>query len=169
MVNSLPRSLRTSWYRRATYPPFLCSAVIAVLVFGAFGCQPQKALEGHGLLPPAPSGQDTSTAPAPATPFTQTDGKAAFARMMLQTAGPANTQITVRDLIVGPRGDAQLTIADSASLIEVYSGAGSVASGTITVALTLHQPVILPEGSRANINNSGDAPLMVRLYTVEGK
>ena len=146
------------WCRRLAVP-LLLSVVLA--------CN-QKAQEGHGLLPPAPADQTTSATPAP-TPFDQTLGNAAFARTRLHTSGPANIDVTVRDAVVGPRAEAQLEASAGPIIVDLLSGAGSAAAGGKTADLSSQNPASFPAGTALTLKNSGDAPLVVRLYVLEGK
>lgn len=146
------------WGRRLAVP-LLLSVVLA--------CN-QKAQEGHGLLPPAPADQSVSANSSPA-PFDQSLGKAAFARTVLHTAGPANIDVTVRDAIVGPHGDAQLPDSAGPVIVDLLSGKGSAAAGGKTLDLSSQQPASFPAGAAVTLNNSGDSPLVVRLYMLEGK
>jgi hypothetical protein len=148
-------------WRRALAAPLLLLAVSA--------CQPPKAQEGHGLLPPAPADQVTSAAPAPAAPFDQSLGKAAFARTVFRSPGPSNTEITVRDAIVAPHADAQLAASAGPVLIDLQAGGGTVDGGGKSVELDSLHPAAFPAGAAVTLKNTGDVPLVVRLYTLEGK
>jgi hypothetical protein len=146
-----------------------CGRILAAFVFLStlLACN-QKALEGHGLLPPAPADQTTSAVPPP-SPFDQTLGNAGFTRTVLHTAGPANIDVTVRDAIVGPRAEAQLPAAAGPILIDLRSGAGSAIANGKTLDLSSQEPASLPAGVTITLKNGGNTPLVVRLYFLEGK
>jgi hypothetical protein len=133
------------------------------------GCQPQKALEGHGLLPEAPPDQTSSAAAAPQEPFDQSLGKGAFARTVFQTLGPSNTEITVWDVIVGPHAEGSLAAAAGPAIIDVKSGAGSATADQKTLDLSSEHQASFPAGAAITLKNDGDTPLVARLYTLEGK
>lgn len=145
------------------------SVFVCLILFVCSGCQPQKALEGHGLLPEAPADQNTSAASAPRLPFDQSLGGAAFARTVFQTPGPSNTQITVRDVVVGPHAEGSLTTTAGPAFIDVKSGTGSAKAAGKSLELVSDHPVSVPAGEAFTIKNSGDTPLVARLYVVEGK
>jgi hypothetical protein len=151
--------LHPSLWGRCLAVPLLFSVVLA--------CN-QKAQEGHGLLPPAPADQTTSANSSPA-PFDQPLGKAAFARTVLHTAGPANIDVTVRDAIVGPHGEVELPDSGGPVIVDLLSGKGSAAAGGKMLDLSSQQPASFPAGAAVTLKNSGDSPLVVRLYMLEGK
>jgi len=142
---------------------------LLVLLLAVSACQPQKALEGHGLLPEAPPDQTTSAAPAPQAPFDQPLGNAAFARTVFQTQGPSNIEITVRDVIVGPHAEGLLAAAPGPVIIDLNSGSGSATAGGKTLELSFEQPASFPAGAAITLKNGGNIPLVARLYTLEGK
>jgi hypothetical protein len=121
------------------------------------------------LLPPAPADQIAAPGPAPAAPFDQKLGNAAFARTVFQTAGPSNTEITIRDAIVGPHAEGQLSASGGPVLIDLHAGTGGAEVGGRGVELNLHHPAAFPAGTAVTLKNTGDTPLVVRLYTLEGK
>jgi len=146
------------WGRSLAVPLVLCAVL---------GCNHQ-AQEGHGLLPPAPADQ-TKSAISPPAPFDQQLGNAGFARTVLHTAGPAGIDVTVRDAIVGPHGEAQLAASAGPVLIDLKSGAGSATAGPKTADLSAQKPTSFPAGETIALKNSGDTPLVVRIYVMEGK
>jgi hypothetical protein len=143
-----------------------CLAVPLLLSF-VLACN-QKTQEGHGLLPPAPADQTTSANSSPA-PFDQLLGNAGFARTVLHTTGPANIDVTVRDVIVGPHGEAQLPDSGGPLIVDLLSGKGSGAAVGKTLDLSSQHTASFPAGAAVALKNSGDSPLVVRLYMLEGK
>ena len=143
--------------------------LLFLLLLALSACQPQKAVEGHGLLPEAPPDQTTSAAPAPQAPFDQPLGKAAFSRTVFQTQGPSNIEITVRDVIVGPHAEGPLAAAAGPVIIDLNSGSGGATAEGKTLELSSERPVSFPAGAAITLKNSGDVPLVARLYTLEGK
>ena len=139
--------------------PIVLSAVLA--------CN-QQAQEGHGLLPPAPADQTKSAIPPPA-PFDEPLGNAGFARTVLHTAGPAGIDVTVRDAIVGPHAEAQLAASAGPVLIDLKSGTGSATAGEKTTDLSAQKPTSFPAGAAIALKNTGETPLVVRIYVTEGK
>jgi|HubBroStandDraft_3_1064219.scaffolds.fasta_scaffold119336_1 hypothetical protein len=142
---------------------------LLILLFTCSGCQPPKAPEGHGLLPESPADQTISAAAAPSRPFDQPLGKGALGRTVFQTPGPSKTEITVSDVVVGPHEEGSLPTATGPVLIDVRSGSGSVAADGKTLDLSSERLISVSAGAAITLKNSGDAPLVLRLYTVEGK
>jgi quercetin dioxygenase-like cupin family protein len=147
------------------FRPFL---VLMLLLTAASGCQPEKALEGRGLLPDAPADQTASAAEPAKAPFDQPLGEGAFARTVFQTTGPSNIAVTVRDVIVGPQAEAPLAAAGPV-VIDVNSGSGTASSGGKTLDLSLGNAVSFPAGVAIAVKNTGDTSLVLRLYMLEGK
>jgi len=141
---------------------------LLLLLLAVSACQPQKALEGRGLLPVPPADQLTAGGPAPLAPFDQPLGNAAFARTVFRTPGPANIEVTVRDAIVAPHAEGQLPASAGPVLIELNSGSGSAVAGSKTLDLSSEQPAAFPAGAVITLKSSGDIPLVVRFYTLEG-
>lgn len=139
-----------------------------LLLIAASGCKPEKALEGHGILPDAPADQTAFAVEPAKAPFDQPLGEAAFARTVFQTTGPSNIAITVRDVIVGPHAEAALAAAGPV-VIDVNSGSGSATAGSKTLELNLGGAVSFPAGVAIALKNSGDISLVLRVYTLEGK
>jgi hypothetical protein len=88
---------------------------------------------------------------------------------VLHTAGPANIDVTVRDVIVGPHGEAQLPDFGGPLIVDLLSGKGSGVAGGKTLDFSSQQPASFPAGAAVVLKNSGDSPLVVRLYMLEGK
>ena len=151
-------------YRR----PVVFRVFLVFLFFTAVLACNRKAQDGRGLLPPAPPGQATSTV-ASSAPFDQTLGTAAFARTVFHTAGPANLEVTVRDVIIGPHAEAQLPPPPGPVVIDTRSGAGTVSAGAKTAELSMQQPASLAAGMAIALKNGGGTPLVLRLYMLEGK
>lgn len=143
-----------------------CLAV-PLLFSVVLGCN-QKTQQGRGLLPPAPKDQTASTNSSPA-PFDQPLGNTGFARTVLHATGPANIDVTVRDVIVGPHGEAQLPDSGGPLMVDLLSGKGSGVAGGKTLDLSSQQPASFPAGVAVALKNSGDSPLVVRLYLLEGE
>ena len=162
MALSLPR--RDS---RASLVVSVVSLIVFLLTGG--GCQPEKAVEGRGLLPEAPPDQTTSTAAPTKFPFDQPLGETAFVRTVFQTSGPSNIAVTVRDVIVGPHGKALLPAVAGPVVIDVSSGSGSALIGDKKLELSLQNPVSVPAGATVALANTTDLPLVLRLYLLEGK
>ena len=141
---------------------------LVFLFFTAVLACNRTAPDGRGLLPPAPQGQATSTVASP-SPFDQTLGTAAFARTLFHTAGPANLEVTVRDVIIGPHAETQLPAPAGPVVIDTRSGTGTVSAGAKTAELSMQQPASLPAGMAIALKNGGGTPLVLRLYMLEGK
>jgi hypothetical protein len=88
-------------------------------------------------------------------------------RTLFQGAGPGNSRVEIRELIIGPRAVVELP-PSGAALLDPRSGAGSVEAGGRTEQLSSGVVAIAP-GVPLAIRNSGDAALVVRLFIVEAR
>lgn len=140
----------------------------ALLLFALASCNglPQ-APQGGGPLPAPPPADDFINPTA--APFERSDGKAAFARTVAVMPGPGRTTVQIRDLIVGPHGEAQFAALRGPMVVDARSGTGSVSLGDRTLKLSRENPASIAAGARPVARNDGDTPLVLRLYVVEGR
>jgi hypothetical protein len=142
----------------------------AVLLSAALcACGGRKAVEGHGLLPSAPAGQTKAIGPPPKAVFDQALANSAFARTVFQASGPSNLQVTVRDVIIGPHGTVILPATWAPMLLDPVSGTGSAGAGQNTSEVAPYHAITFRAGSAVSVKNTGEAPLVMRLYSFEGK
>ena len=84
---------------------------------------------GVGELPP-PSPDLPIYAGQPAThPFEPMSGQAAASRVLFEGAGPNNTQIVIREMLIGPGADVRLDALPGPALVDPRSGAGTLRAG----------------------------------------
>jgi hypothetical protein len=144
-------------------------AIGSLLVLALSACRDRRhATEGKGLLPPPPAGNLVPAGPQPRTPYEKV-GDATFARTIFQTAGPSETAISIRDVVVSPRAEGHLDATSGPSILDLLSGKGSVTAGDKTSDLDLQSPLTVAAQTAITLKNGGDTPLVVRLYITEGK
>jgi hypothetical protein len=91
-------------------------------------------------------------------------------RTLFQGAGPGNSRVEMRELIVGPRAVVELQPLSGAALLDPRSGTGSVKAGERTEQLSSGGGVvpIAPSVPLAILNTS-DAALVVKLFILEAR
>jgi hypothetical protein len=122
---------------------------------------------GMAELPP-PSPDLPIFAGQPAThPFTAISGQAAASRVLFEGAGPNNTQIVIREMLIGPGADVRLDALRGPALVDPRSGAGTLRAGDRSEQLQISTAISVEPGIPIEIKNDGDNSLMLRLYIVE--
>lgn len=92
-----------------------------------------------------------------------------LARTIYSTAGPANSQIEVRDFKLPPRVKTHLGALPGPGVLEVYSGHGSLSLDGKSEDLASGVIKAVPAGHALEFDNRGDFSLVLRVYLVEGK
>lgn len=141
----------------------VCSAAVALTV-----CVSALAQDDTGPLPPPPAGAAEYNAPAPAIAFERIGTQVGSMRTLFQGAGPGNSRVEIRELIVGPRAVVELQPPSGPVLLDPRSGVGSVEAGGRTEQLSSGAVVAAP-GVPLAFHNSSDAALMVKLFIVEAR
>ena len=122
---------------------------------------------GMGDLPP-PSPDLPIFAGQPGThPFEPMSGQAAASRVLFEGAGPDNTQIVIREMLIGPGADVRLDALPGPALVDPRSGAGTLRAGDRSEQLQISTAISVEPGVPIEITNHGDNSLMLRLYIVE--
>jgi len=97
------------------------------------------------------------------------DASGAFARTLFSGPGPANTTVTIRDFMVGPRRSQTVPASPGPALLEWFEGHGtfSVAGGhTQTIG---NEFEVIPAGKALMVINPNGPPIGFRLYVFAGK
>ncbi len=122
---------------------------------------------GIGELPP-PSPDLPISSGQPAThPFAAISGQAAASRVLFEGAGPDNTQIVIREMLIGPGADVRLDALPGPALVDLRSGIGSLRTGDRPEQLEIANAISVKPGIPIELTNDGDDSLMLRLYIVE--
>jgi len=119
---------------------------------------------GTGLLKPADPATAKPSPYQPDRPFVaQNDG--AMARPVFRTDTGAPYGADVHDLLVPP-GKRTTLSHDGVVVVDTREGAGEAAVGDRQVKLEPGVTFGLSQGQTATVQNSGRAPLVLRLYVV---
>jgi hypothetical protein len=104
----------------------------------------------------------------PAThPFEAMSGQAAASRVLFEGAGPDNTQIVIREMLIGPGAHVRLDSLPGPALIDLRSGAGTLRAGDRSEQLQIAKAISVKPGIPIELTNDGDDSLMLRLYIVK--
>lgn len=125
------------------------------------------AQRGTGDLPPPPAGTSEFPTRTSAIPFERIAGQDAAMRTIFQGPGPDGSGIVIREIIVAPHADIALPPLPGPALVDPRSGAGSVKAGERSDELQSAKVVAVAAGVPLALRNSGDVPLVVKLYVVE--
>lgn len=146
----------------------VCSAAVALTVSGSASAQGD--VDGNtGPLPPPPAGAAEYKAQAPAIPFERIGTQGGSMRTLFQGAGPGNSRVEIRELIIGPRAVVELQPPSGVALLDPRSGVGSVEAGGRAEQLSSGAVVAIASGVPLAIRNNGDAALVVKLFIVEAR
>jgi hypothetical protein len=145
----------------------LRSAIIA-LAFAAGGAAwGQDQEPGVGELPPPPPDLPLFAARPVARPFEQVQGQPGASRILFEGPGPDNTQVTIRELLIGPKGHLRLEALRGPALIDARSGTGRLQLGDQSALLQIATARSVAPGVPIEVSNDGDDTLVLRLYVVE--
>jgi hypothetical protein len=145
----------------------VCSAAVALTVSGSVLAQ-DDVDRNTGPLPPPPAGAAEYSAPQPAIPFQRIGTQGGSMRTLFHGAGPGNSRVEIRELIVGPRAVVELP-PSGAALLDPRSGLGSVEAGGRTEQLSSGAVIAIAPDVPLAIRNSSEAALVVKLFIVEAR
>ena len=129
---------------------------------------PGLAPTANGPLPPTPAGTPPFAGALPAHQFAPEAGN--FQRRMLfSAAGPANTVITIQDVLVRPSTTAQLGALAGPAMLEPYFGEGTLIVGKNHYNLGATKTLVVPGSQPVSVVNPNTFPLNFRLYVFSEK
>jgi len=99
----------------------------------------------------------------------KSDASGVFGRTLFSAPGPANTTITIRDVMVGPRRSQTIPASPGSALVEWFEG-----HGTFSVAGGAPQTIgnefdVIPAGQVFVVNNPNGPSIGFRLYVFAGE
>jgi len=142
-----------------------CTSIALALAI----CEPSWGAENTGPLPPPPPEAAPHTGAARIVPFERLGAQDGSIRTVFQGPGPGNTNIQIRDVIVGPKAVVRLDPSKGPAVIDTRSGEGSLKVGDRTVRLDIADVVSAAPGLPLELQSTTDAPLVLIIYVVEGR
>jgi hypothetical protein len=147
----------------------LPSTIIALTIAACGMAWGQDRERGSGELP-SPSQDAPVFAGQPvAHPFEPLQGQPAATRVLFEGPGPDNTQIVIRELLIGPKGHVHLDALRGPALIEAQSGNGRLRAGERLGELQIATATSVATGMPIELSNDGDDTLVIRLSVVEAR
>lgn len=148
---------------RTTLP---CGSIAIALAVSGLAWGQDGSHKDTGPLPPPQMASVYASRP-PAVPFERLGTQAGSTRTVFQGPGPSNSKIEIRELVVGPRALVQLDPFPGPAIVDLRSGEGSLKAGERTMQLEIANVISVASGLPFEFRNSGDAPLVLKLYLVE--
>lgn len=144
-------------------------AVVPLLLTAVSAAWAQDQAPGLGELPPPSPDLPIFAGETTTHPFEATAGQATASRVLFEGAGPDNTQIVIREMLIGPRADVRLDGLPGAALIDTRSGGGTLRAGDRSEQLRIAAAISVEPGVPIQLRNGGDDSLLLRLYIVEAR
>jgi hypothetical protein len=142
-----------------------------ILILGACGASwgQDAPLGDSDPLPPPPPNAAVQPERGIEHPFERIGDQAGSMRVMFEGPGPGNTQIEIREILVGPKALVRIPALPGPALVDLRSGAATLRLGDRTAQLNLGNATSVAAGEQIEIQNSVEDPLVVRLYVVEAR
>jgi len=99
----------------------------------------------------------------PLHPFAR-DASGALLRTLFSGPGPADTTVTVEEVLVGPRASQKLPVLAGPSLVMWLEGHGTFAVGDKAAQTISNGFQVVPAGQALTIHNLGAPPISARIY-----
>jgi hypothetical protein len=80
--------------------------------------------------------------------------------------GPDNSNIEIREVIIGARALVRLDPLPGQTLVDLRSGEGSLQAGDRSIQLGGSNVISVASGVALEFRNSGDVPSVLRIYLV---
>ena len=92
-----------------------------------------------------------------------------FSRTLFTAPGPANTTVTIRDIIVGPRRTQSVSASPGPALLNWFEVHGTFSFGGGPPHTISNEFEVIPAGQALTIHNPDGPPIGFRLYVFSGK
>ncbi len=104
----------------------------------------------------------------PAHPF-KSEVSGIFSRTLFSGPGPANTTVTIRDIIVGPHRNQTLAASPDPAILNWFEGHGTFSIGSAPPHAIDDEFEVVPAAQALTIHNPNGPPIGFRLYVFAGK
>jgi hypothetical protein len=150
---------------RITLP---CRSIAFILILGISGLAwgQNGSHSDTGPLPPPPSGAAAFVGRPPAIPFEKLGTQDALMRTIFRGQGPDNTNVEIREVIIGARA-LVLDPLPGQALVDLRSGDVSLQVGDRSIQLGVSNVISVAAGVPLEFRHSSDVPPVLRIYIVE--
>lgn len=148
---------------RITLP---CGTIALVLAVSGLALGQDNSHSETGPLPPPPSDATAYVGQPPAIPFEKLGTQDGSMRTIFRGQGPNNSNIEVRELIIGARALVRLDPLPGSALVDLRSGEGSLQAGDRPVELGVSNVISVTSGVPLEFRSSSDVPSVLRIYLV---
>lgn len=97
------------------------------------------------------------------------EASGAYARTLFSGDGPANTTVTIRDYMVGPRRNQTFPVSAGAAIVEWFEGHGTFSIDGAPPQTIGNEFDVIPAGKALLVHNPNGPPIGFRLYVFAGK
>jgi hypothetical protein len=149
---------------RITLP---CGSIALVLAVSGLALGQDGSHRDTGPLPPPPSGAAAYVGRPPEIPFERLGTQDGSMRTIFQGQGPNNSNIEIREIIIGARAFVRLDPLPGQALVDLRSGEGSLQAGDRSIQLGVSNVISVASGVPIEFRNSSDVPSVLRIYLVE--
>jgi hypothetical protein len=125
------------------------------------GCRNEPERQATPLLAEARPDESNFSSYAPQNPYKEA-GKNLLIRTVFASAGPAGTQIELRDLFVPPGTTAEKVSLPGPAILEVLGGEGKITTGENSKELAQGTSVSLAQDAVCSLESRGTSPLVLR-------
>jgi len=148
---------------RITLP---CGSIALVLAVSGLAFGQNGSHSDTGPLPPPPSGTAAYVGQPPTNPFESLGTQEGSMRTIFLGQGPDNSNIEIREVIIGARALVRLDPLPGQALVDLRSGEGSLQAGDRSIQLGVSNVISVASGVALEFRNSGDVPSVLRIYLV---
>jgi hypothetical protein len=149
---------------RITLP---CGSIALVLAVSGLALGQDGSHSDTGPLPPPPPGAAAYVGRPPAIPFERLGTQDGSMRTIFRDQGSDNSNIEIREVIIGARALVRLDPLPGPALIDLRSGEGSLQAGDRSVQLAVSNVISVASGVPLDFRNSSDVSSVLRIYLVE--
>lgn len=139
----------------------------ACRIIAALVAEASPSPVGPALLPALKDDSLPFVGERPAHPFVQ-DATGALTRTLFSTAGPANTTVTVQDIMVGPQKTQRIAPLPGPALVEWFEGHGTFSVGGGPAQTIKDGVQVIPGGQPITITNPDRPPIGAHLLIFAG-
>lgn len=144
-----------------------CGSIALIIAVSGLALGQDASQIDTGPLPPPPSGAAAYVGQPPAIPFQRLGTQDGSTRTIFQGQGPTNSNIEIREVIIGARTLVRIDPLPGQALVDLRSGEVSLQAGDRSIQLGLSNIISVAPGMPLEFRNSSDVSSVLRIYLVE--